>query len=151
MNKWDKRFMDLAEQISTWSSCYKMHVGAVIVKGNRIITTGYNGAPQGIETCNDRGYCWKEQLGIQKGNSNCFAIHAEQNAILQAAKMGVSLEGCTLYCTHKPCNICTKSIINSGITRIVYKNDYIDNFADYLIDHCNINIKVEQFREYLDD
>ena len=97
MNKWEKRFMDLAFEIGTWSSCYKenRHVGAVIVKDKRIIATGYNGAPTGVFSCKDKGYCMRVREGIPSGTQleKCYAIHAEQNAIIQAAKVGTSVEG----------------------------------------------------------
>lgn len=142
MNKWEKRFMDLAFEIGTWSSCYKenRHVGAVIVKDKRIIATGYNGAPTGVFSCKDKGYCMRVREGIPSGTQleKCYAIHAEQNAIIQAAKVGTSVEGATLYCTHQPCSICTKMIINVGITRVVYKEDYPDSFAVRLFDEAGV-------------
>ena len=123
MNKWDERMMGMAKLVSTWSSCYKVNrkVGAVIVKDKRILTTGYNGAGSGISSCVDRGYCLREQMNIPSGTRHeiCYAVHAEQNAIIQAAKLGVSVQGATLYCTHQPCSICAKMIINSGIARVV--------------------------------
>lgn len=133
MDKWDARFMELAEVIATWASCYQQDrkIGAVIVKNKRIVTTGYNGAPAGIKTCVERGECLRKKLGIASGTKHeiCYAIHAEQNAIIQAAKLGSSIEGATLYCTHQPCVICAKMIVNSGITRVVYKHGYPDDFA----------------------
>ena len=125
MNKWDKRFMEMADTVGTWSSCYKddRHVGAVIVKNNRVLTTGYNGAPAGIKSCTEKGVCLRQQLGIASGTRHelCYAVHAEQNAIIQAARLGISLEGATLYVTHQPCVICARMIINSGISRIVFR------------------------------
>ncbi|MBQ4289181.1 MAG: cytidine/deoxycytidylate deaminase family protein [Clostridia bacterium] len=142
MDKWDKRFIDLADTIGSWSSCYKenRHVGAVMVKNKRVLTTGYNGAPSGIKSCVERGECLRQKLGIASGTRAeiCYAIHAEQNAIIQAAKLGVSLEGATLYCTHFPCTICAKMIINSGVKRIVYRNSYPDDFSKQLLDQTDI-------------
>ena len=142
MEKWDKRFIDLADTIGSWSSCYKenRHVGAVMVKNKRVLTTGYNGAPSGIKSCVERGECLRQKLGIASGTRAeiCYAIHAEQNAIIQAAKLGVSLEGATLYCTHFPCTICAKMIINSGVKRIVYRNSYPDDFSKQLLDQTDI-------------
>ena len=133
MDKWDARFMEMAEVIAGWASCYQKDrkIGAVIVKNKRIVTTGYNGAPAGIKTCVERGECLRKKLGIASGTKHeiCYAIHAEQNAIIQAAKLGSSIEGATLYCTHQPCVICAKMIVNSGITRVVYKHGYPDEFA----------------------
>ena len=119
--KWDKRFMELAATIGTWSSCYQenRHIGAVIVRNKRIITTGYNGAPAGIKSCFEKGECMRRRLGI----------HAEQNAIIQAAKLGISIEGATMYCTHQPCVICAKMIVNSGISMVVYGEGYPDEFS----------------------
>lgn len=133
MDKWDARFMEMAEVIASWASCYQKDrkIGAVIVKNKRIVTTGYNGAPAGIKTCVERGECLRKKLGIASGTKHeiCYAIHAEQNAIIQAAKLGSSIDGATLYCTHQPCVICAKMIVNSGITRVVYKHGYPDEFA----------------------
>ena len=133
MNKWDERMMGMAKLVSTWSSCYKVNrkVGAVIVKDKRILTTGYNGAGSGISSCVDRGFCLREQMNIPSGTRHeiCYAVHAEQNAIIQAAKLGVSVQGATLYCTHQPCSICAKMIINSGITRVVFDEGYPDEFS----------------------
>ena len=131
--KWDKRFMALAREIATWSSCYNdnRQIGAVIVRNKRIITTGYNGAPAGIESCKDKGFCMRRKMGIASGTRHelCYAIHAEQNAIIQAAKLGVAIEGATLYCTHQPCAICAKMIVNAGIARVIYGEGYPDEFA----------------------
>ena len=133
MDKWDKRFMEVASLIATWASCYQpdRKIGAVIVKNKRILTTGYNGAPAGIRTCVERGECMRKKQGIASGTRHelCYAIHAEQNAIIQAAKLGVSIQDATLYCTHQPCVICAKMIVNSGISRVVYREGYPDEFA----------------------
>lgn len=131
--KWDKRFMELAKTIGTWSSCYQENrkIGAVIVLNKRILTTGYNGAPAGVTSCAERGECMRRKMNIPSGTRQeiCYAIHAEQNAIIQAAKLGVSIEGATMYCTHQPCVICAKMIVNSGIARVVYGEGYPDEFA----------------------
>ena len=149
MDKWDKRFMILTEHIGEWSSCCKenRHVGAVIVRDKRIIATGYNGAPQGIKSCVDKGECLRNKMGIKSGTMQeiCYAVHAEQNAIIQAARVGSSVEGCTLYCTPQPCVICAKIIINSGIKRVVYKEGYPDDFSVKLFDEANV--RLEKFSE----
>ena len=97
--------MDMAEQIGSWSSCFQenRHVGAIIVKNKRVIATGYNGAPQGIESCVDKKECLRKKMNIESGTRHefCYAVHAEQNAIIQAARVGCSVEGCTLYCTDR--------------------------------------------------
>ena len=149
MDIWDKRFMEMAELVSTWTSCARhgRAVGAVIVKNKRILTTGYNGAPSGILNCRDKGFCMRDQLHIPSGTQaeKCYAVHAEQNAIIQAAKLGVSVDGATLYCTHQPCTICTKIIINSGISRVVYKYPYPDPFSIELFNEAGLTL--EQFKE----
>lgn len=145
MDKWDERFMDMAFKVSTWSSCFKedRQVGAVITKDKRILTTGYNGAGSGIKSCKEKGECLRVKLGIASGTRHelCYAVHAEQNAIIQAAKLGVSVEGATLYCTHQPCVICAKIIINSGISRIVYKEGYPDDFSMQLFKEAGVTIE----------
>lgn len=142
MNKWDKRFMEMAWLVSSWSSCYRdgRQIGAVIVKNNRILTTGYNGAPQNIKSCVEKGECMRDTLCIASGTKHelCYAVHAEQNAIVQAAKLGLAIDGATLYCTHQPCVICAKLIINSGISRIVYQNQYPDDFSIELLKESGV-------------
>ena len=137
MNKWDARFMQLTETVATWSSCFQenRHGGAIIVKDKRVMTTGYNGAPAGIKTCVERGECLREKLGIASGTRAelCYAVHAEQNAIIQAARLGSSIDGATLYCTHQPCVLCAKMIVNAGIKRVVYREGYPDDFARQML------------------
>lgn len=132
-DKWDKRFIELARTVGNWSSCYQSNrkIGAVIVRDRRILTTGYNGAPAGVPSCVERGECLRRNLGIVSGTRQelCYALHAEQNALIQAAKLGVSVQGATLYCTHQPCVICAKLIVNAGIERVVYQEGYPDDFA----------------------
>lgn len=145
MNKWDDRMMDMAKLVSTWSSCYKTNrkVGAVIAKDKRILTTGYNGAGSGISSCVERGYCLREQMNIPSGTRHevCYAVHAEQNAIIQAAKLGVSVQGATLYCTHQPCSICAKMIINSGINRVVFEQGYPDEFSIKMFNEAGVLVE----------
>ena len=149
MDKWDKRFMERCELVATWTSCARegRPVGAIITKNKRILTTGYNGAPSGIFNCRDKGECMRDKLGIPSGTRHemCYAVHAEQNAIIQAAKLGVSVDCATLYCTHQPCTICTKMIINSGIARIVYKDPDHDELAQKLL--AEAGISVERYEE----
>ncbi len=144
MDKWDERFMDMAFKVSTWSSCFKedRQVGAVITKDKRILTTGYNGAGSGIKSCKEKGECLRVKLGIASGTRHelCYAVHAEQNAIIQAAKLGVSVEGATLYCTHQPCVICAKMIINSGIKRVVYKHGHPDDFSMEMFKEAGVEV-----------
>lgn len=133
MNKWDKRFMELTETVAGWSSCFQenRHVGAIIVKDKRVLTTGYNGAPENIQSCADRKECLRRKLNIPSGTKQeiCYAVHAEQNAIIQAARLGVNISGATLFCTHQPCVICAKMIINAGISRVVYRHGYPVEFS----------------------
>ena len=144
MDKWDERFMQMAETIAEWSSCYQenRHVGAICVKDKRILTTGYNGAPQGIMSCAERGECLRRVRNIASGTMQevCYAVHAEQNAIIQAAKIGVSLEGAVMYVTHQPCILCTRMIINSGIKKVIYKNGYPDDFAVELFKQSGVEL-----------
>ena len=132
-DKWDHRFMDMAGLIAGWASCYvpDRKIGCVIVRDRRVMTTGYNGAPAGLKTCREKGECLRRKLGIPSGTRAeiCYAAHAEQNAILQAAKLGISIDGATLYCTHQPCSICAKMIVNAGIRRVVYEQGYPDSFT----------------------
>ena len=133
MDKWDERFMEMAELVATWSSCYQDNrkIGAIIVKDKRVLTTGYNGAPAGIKSCMEKGECLRRVRNVESGTRAelCYAIHAEQNAIVQAARLGVSVMGSTLYCTHQPCVICSKMIVNAGIKRVLYKHEYPDEFS----------------------
>ncbi len=144
MNKWDERFMSLAETVAEWSSCYQQnrHVGAVVVKDKRVLTTGYNGASSGIDSCAERGECLRRVKNIASGTMQevCYAVHAEQNAICQAAKLGISLEGAVIYVTHQPCVICTRMIINSGIKKVIYKNGYPDDFALELFRQSDVEL-----------
>ena len=120
-----------------------INVGTIYVKNDEIISTGYNGAPRGRKNCMDLGYCVREKLNIPRGERYelCRSVHAEQNALIQAAKLGVSVEGATLYCTHQPCTICTRLIINAGIKRVVYKFPYPDEFATKLFDEAGILVE----------
>ncbi len=144
MDKWTKRFAEMANYVGTWSSCYQENrqVGAVIVKDKRILATGYNGAPSGVQSCKDKGECLRKKLNIPSGtrHETCYAVHAEQNAICQAAKLGLSVEGATIFVTHQPCTICTKLIINAGIKKVVYNNGYPDNFSLDLLKEAGIEL-----------
>lgn len=138
---WDDYFMEMTKLTATRSSCLRRHVGAVLVKDTRVIATGYNGAPAGVTHCEVTG-CLRQKLNVSSGERHelCRGLHAEQNAIIQAALYGVSTEGATLYCTTKPCSICTKMIINAKITKIVYEEYYEDSLADELLRDTDIRI-----------
>lgn len=147
MDKWDKRFMRLTVEVGSWASCIRRKVGAVIVREKRVMTTGYNGAPVGVASCVERGECLRNQLDIPSGTraEMCYAAHAEQNAIIQAARYGIDINGSTLYCTHQPCVICAKMIINSGIKRVVYQEGYPDEFSVRLFQEAGVIL--EKFEE----
>ena len=142
--KWDHRFMQMTDVIAQWASCYKSNrkMGAVIVRDKRILTTGYNGAPAGIKTCVERGECLREKLGIASGTRAelCYAVHAEQNALIQAAKLGLSVQGATMYVTYSPCVICAKLIINAGIARVIYREEYPDSFSKELLQEAGVEL-----------
>ena len=139
---WNSYFMEIADIVKTRSTCIRRQVGAVIVKDNRIITTGYNGAPSGLTHCIDNGGCERERLNVPSGQRHelCRALHAEQNAIIQAAKIGVSTEGATIYITTQPCVIWAKMIINAGIKKVVYKASYPDEMAMNMLEESGIEI-----------
>ena len=128
---WDEYFMQMAELTAKRSTCLRRQVGAVIVKDKHIIATGYNGAPKGLKHCAQLGGCLREKLHVPSGERHelCRALHAEQNAIIQAATLGQSIEGGTIYVTHHPCSICAKMILNAGLERIVIREGYPDTLA----------------------
>lgn len=140
---WDDYFMEILDIVKTRSTCIRRQVGAIIVRDNRILTTGYNGAPTGMAHCEDAG-CLREKMGIPSGERQelCRGLHAEQNAIIQAGLYGVNIKGSTLYCTHKPCITCTKMIINAGIMRVVYKEDYPDELTEEFFKEAGIKVDV---------
>lgn len=139
---WDEYFMQIAEIVKTRSTCLRREVGALIVKDNRIITTGYNGPPSGIKHCEELGGCYREKLNIPSGQRHelCRALHAEQNAIIQAAKIGVSTEGAAMYVTLQPCVICAKMIINAGIKKLVFKGSYPDEISMSMLEEAGIEL-----------
>ena len=141
--KWPTYFLEIAKQVSTRTTCLSPGKGAVIVINKRIIATGYNGAPSNTKDCKyDTGMCYKRSLGFGsgEGHDKCKAIHAEINAILQAARQGISIEGAEMYCTHKPCSECAKLIVNSGIVKVTYLEDY-PNDSEELFHEAQIKIK----------
>ena len=144
---WDEYFMQMAELTAKRSTCLRRQVGAIIVKDKHIIAPGYNGAPKGLPHCDELGGCYREKLGIPSGERHelCRALHAEQNAIIQAATLGQSIEGATIYVTHQPCIICAKMIINAGITRIVVRSGYPDKMSEEMVKEANL--KIEMLKE----
>lgn len=140
---WDEYFMQMAELTAKRSTCLRRQVGAVIVKDRHVIATGYNGAPKGIEHCTERKEgCLRQQLGVPSGERHelCRALHAEQNAIIQAATLGQSIEDATIYITTQPCVICAKMLINAGIERIVVREGYPDEFAVSILKEAGLKI-----------
>jgi dCMP deaminase len=139
---WDQYFMDITHLVATRSSCLRRQVGAVLVKDRNILASGYNGVPSGIAHCEAAG-CLRERLGVPSGERHelCRGLHAEQNAIIQAAKHGTNINGATLYCTTMPCIICTKMIINAGITTVIYGEGYADDLAREMIGESGINVR----------
>lgn len=139
----DEYFMELAAVVAKRSTCLRNQVGAIIVKDKRILSTGYNGAPRKLQHCLDIG-CIRQQNNIPSGTRHelCRAVHAEQNAIIQAALHGVSIEDATVYCTHQPCILCAKMLINAKIKRVVFGIIYPDAEAIEFFEKAGI--KVEQ-------
>ena len=125
---WNDYFMDIARLVATRSTCQRRKVGAVLVRDKRILATGYNGVPSGMKHCDAVG-CLRETLNIPSGERHelCRGVHAEQNAIIQAAKHGISIDGATLYCTHSPCLICAKMLVQAGIRKAFYLEGYEDS------------------------
>ncbi len=138
---WDEYFMEIVELIKERSTCLRRKVGAVIVKDKRILATGYNGAPTNCRHCSEVG-CLRDKLNVPSGQRHelCRGSHAEQNAIVQAAKHGISIDGGTIYVTDQPCVICTKMIINAGIKRVVFRGDYPDKLSMELLNEAQLEV-----------
>lgn len=140
---WDDYFMEIAYVVAKRSTCLRRKVGAVLVSGRRILATGYNGPPQGLKHCDELGGCYRAKLGIPSGQRQeiCRAVHAEQNAIIQAAVHGVALNNVTLYSTTQPCVTCAKMLINANVRRIVYAGDYPDPFALEMLREAGVELE----------
>ncbi len=138
---WDTYFLEMARVAASRSTCIRRQVGAVLVKGHRLLASGYNGAPTGLKHCVETG-CIRAEKKISSGERHelCRGLHAEQNAILQAALHGVSIEGATLYCTTHPCVVCAKMLINTRTTRIVILSSYPDSLAATLFEEAGIAV-----------
>jgi len=138
---WDNYFMDITMLVAKRTTCLRRAVGAIVVKDKRILSTGYNGAPSGIRHCLEVG-CLREQLKIESGQRHelCRGIHAEQNAIIQAAYHGVSVKDASLYCTNSPCSICAKMIINAGIRKIYYRDGYADPMSQEMLQEAGVDL-----------
>lgn len=138
----DEYFMEMAHLAKKRSTCIRRNVGCVIVKNRHLLTTGYNGNPKGMKHCSEIG-CLRETLKVPSGERHelCTGLHAEQNAILQAALFGVSIDGATMYCTDSPCSVCAKMIINAGIKELVYDGGYPDELAQKIMKDCKIKVR----------
>ncbi|MBW1801560.1 MAG: cytidine/deoxycytidylate deaminase family protein [Deltaproteobacteria bacterium] len=138
---WPEYFMAITELVAKRATCLRRQVGAILVKDKRILATGYNGAPAGLRHCEEVG-CIREDASIPSGMRHelCRGLHAEQNVIIQAAYHGISINNATLYCTNKPCVICSKMIINAGIKTIYYSDGYDDPLADKMFKEAGMEI-----------
>jgi len=139
---WDEYFMAITRTVAERSTCLRRRVGAVVILDKRILTTGYNGAPTGLSHCLDIG-CLREQQGVPSGERHelCRGLHAEQNAIIQAALSGVPIRGGTIYTTHFPCVLCAKMLINAGIKRVVYADGYPDLLSRELLAEAGLLVE----------
>jgi dCMP deaminase len=139
---WDAYFMGIARLVASRSTCLRRQVGAVLVKDKNILATGYNGTPSGISHCEQTG-CLRQQLGVPSGERHelCRGLHAEQNALIQAAKHGVAIAGATLYCTNSPCSICSKMIINAGLEKIIFLDGYPDTLSLQMLSEAAIELQ----------
>ncbi|MDD5162701.1 MAG: dCMP deaminase family protein [Candidatus ainarchaeum sp.] len=140
---WDEYFMKIAEIASERATCFKRKAGAVLVIDKQIISTGYCGAPKGVQDCFEKGHCMREKKQLKSGQNLefCMATHAEQNAIAQAACFGIPTKGATIYATHFPCVLCAKLLINAGIKEIVYKNDQFDELSPKILEEAKIIVR----------
>jgi dCMP deaminase len=127
---WEEYFMEIARVVATRSSCLRRQVGAVVVKNRQILATGYNGVPRGLAHCDERG-CLRDQLGIPSGERHelCRGLHAEQNAVIQAAYHGVAINGSEIYATLQPCVSCAKTLVNAGIVAVYFCGVYPDDLS----------------------
>lgn len=144
---WDEYFIEIVNVVKKRSTCTRRQVGALIVLDKRILSTGYNGAPTGLKHCAETG-CLREQLGVPSGQRHelCRGLHAEQNAIVQAANSGISIKGGTIYVTDQPCVLCAKMIINAGIKRVVFSGDYPDELSTSMLQEAGIELTKFDFK-----
>ncbi len=139
---WDHYFMDIAQLVSERATCLRRKVGAVLVRDRRILSTGYNGAARGLPHCDEAG-CLREKLSIPSGEriEICRGIHAEQNALVQAAAFGINVGGATLYCTHEPCITCAKMLLNAGIREFVVEHPYPDDLGRQMLAQARVKVR----------
>lgn len=138
---WDEYFMEIAHVVASRSTCIRRKVGAVLVHETRLLTTGYNGAPKGLKHCEETG-CLRDQRNVPPGERHelCRGIHAEMNALLQAAIYGIRVEGATLYCTSSPCVLCAKMLINVGIKKVYVEGSYPDDLSAELLREAGVDV-----------
>lgn len=138
---WDSYFMEITRVVATRSTCLRRKVGALLVRDKRILSSGYNGSPRGLDHCLEVG-CLREEMGIPSGQRQelCRGLHAEQNAIVHAAYHGINIAGSTLYVTHQPCITCAKMIINAGIVKIIYDGEYPDSNSVDLLEQAGVDL-----------
>ena len=138
---WQEYFMGITELVASRATCIRRKVGAILVKDKRILCSGYNGAPTGIAHCSETG-CLREKLHVPSGERHelCRGVHAEQNAIVQAAYHGISVKDSGLYCTNQPCSICAKMIINAGIKKVYFRNEYNDAMSEEMFSMAGIEL-----------
>jgi dCMP deaminase len=139
---WDNYFMEMASLVAKRSTCLRRKVGAVIVRDHKILSTGYNGAPTGLEHCTDMKWCIRDKLNIKPGERQelCRALHAEQNAIIQAALSGTAIGDAQIYLTHGPCITCSKMLINCGIRKITVAHTYPNLLGDEFLAEAGVEI-----------
>lgn len=141
--EWDSYFMEITNVVAKRSTCLRRQVGAIIVLDKRILASGYNGAPSNLAHCEEVG-CLRTEMKVPSGERHelCRGLHAEQNAIIQAALHGSSIKGAKLYCTHQPCVVCAKMIINAGIVEIIYEGEYPDSLSQEMFNQAGIKVTI---------
>lgn len=139
---WDHYFLRMAALAASRSTCVRRHVGAVVVKDRMVLSTGYNDTPRGLPNCGEGG-CARCASGVPSGQGldTCLCLHAEMNAVIQAAYHGVAVAGATVYITHQPCLTCAKTLINSGIRRIVFAGEYPDPLAREVLEQAGVALE----------
>ncbi len=133
---WEEYFLDITYMVAKRSTCIRRTIGAIAVIGKRIVATGYNGPPPGIEHCAELGGCMRKQLNIPSGEQQerCRAVHSEENIIIQAAIHGISLKGAVIYCTNQPCSMCARKLVSIGLNKLIYTGAYPDQAATDLFE-----------------
>ena len=138
----DEYYLDLAGSVSKRGTCTKVEIGAVIIRDDQVLASGYGGEPRGTKSSHEHGFCLRKKLGIPSGHryEMCRSVHAEQNAIIQAAYHGASIKDATLFCTNMPCSICAKMIINAGIRTIYYLSGYADVMSEAMRKEAGVDV-----------